>query len=118
MDDVQDARRYSRLSSEIGDQQRRRWVFLRGLQHEGVPGGDRVGEHPERDHCREVERSYAGDDPERLANRIDVDSGRGLFGELALQQLRDAARVLDIFDTACDLPERVCVYLAVLRGDE
>ena len=42
---------------------------------------------------------------------------RGLVGVLALEQLRDAARVLDHLEPATHLTERVRDDLAVLRGD-
>ena len=116
--DVQHAGRNAGLRREIGDQQRRRRVLLGRLQHEGVAGGDRVRQHPERHHRREVERGDAGDDAERLTDRVDVDAGRRLLGELALQQLRDAARELDVLDPACDFAERVGVHLAVLGRDD
>ena len=58
-------------------------------------------------HRREVERRDAGDDAERLADRVDVDPGRGLLGEAALEQRRDPAAVLDHLEPARDLAERV-----------
>ena len=75
-----------------GEEQRRRRVLLARLEHEGVAAGDRVRAHPQRHHGREVERRDAGDDAERLADRVDVDAGRGLLGEAALEQLRRRRR--------------------------
>ena len=67
-------------------------VLLRGLEHEGVPAGDRRRPHPHRHHRREVERRDARDDAERLADRVDVDGGRRLLREVALEQRREARR--------------------------
>ena len=44
----------------------------------------------------------------------DVDPGRHLLGEPALQQVRDAAGELDVLDAALDLAGRVGEHLAVL----
>ena len=48
-------------------------VLLGRLQDERVPARDRVREHPHGDHRGEVERRDAGDDPEGLPDRVDVD---------------------------------------------
>ena len=58
------------------------------------------------------------DDAERLADRVDVDAGRGVLGEAALEQVRDAAGELGDLEAARDLAERVVEDLAVLGGDE
>jgi hypothetical protein len=49
-------------------------------------------------------------------DRVDVDAGRGLFGEAALQQVRDAAGELDVLEAARDLAHRVGQDLAVLAA--
>ena len=92
--------------------------FSRRLQHEGVAAGDGVGEHPHRHHGREVERRDAGDDAERLADRVDVDAARRLLAEPALQQVGDAAGELDVLEAAGHLAEGVGQHLAVLGGEE
>ena len=69
-------------------------------------------------HRREVERRDPGDDAERLADRVDVDPGRGLLGEVALEQRRDPAAVLDHLEPARDLALRVGEDLAVLGGED
>ena len=69
---------------------------------------------PQRDHRREIERRDAGDDAERLAHRIHVDAGAGAVGELALQQMRNAAGELGDFEAALDVAVRVGDGLAVL----
>jgi hypothetical protein len=115
--DIEDAVRQAGLLQQLGHQQRRRRVALARLQHEAVAAGERDRVHPHRDHHREVERRDAGDDTERLAQGPVVDAGRDLVGEVALQQLRDAAGELDDVDPTCDLALRVGEDLAVLGGD-
>ena len=54
---------------------------------------------------------------ERLADLVDVDTGARLLGEPALEQVRDAARELEVLEATRDLTERVRRHLAVLRGE-
>ena len=75
-----------------------------------------VREHPHRHHRREVERRDAGHDAERLADLVDVDTGRGLLAVAALQQVADTGRELEVLDASRDLAERVGRHLAVLGG--
>ena len=58
VDEVDDAGRdlLDRVD-HLDDQRRRPRVALGGLEDEGVAAGDRVGQEPERDHRREVERA-------------------------------------------------------------
>jgi len=49
---------------------------------------------------------------------VHIDLGRGVFGEAALQQMRDATGELDDLLTAADLAEGVGEDLAVLGGDD
>ena len=58
------------------------------------------------------------DHPERLADRVHVDLGRGVLGEPALHQVRDAAGELHDLLAAADLAQRVGEHLAVLGGDD
>ena len=116
--DVEDAGRQARFLQQFAHEHRGARVFLRGLEDEGIPAGDRVGEHPHGNHRREVERRDTGDDAERLTDGIHVDPGRRLLRELALEQLGDAACELDILDAARDLSCRIRYHLPVLRGDD
>jgi len=116
--DVEDAVRQACLLEQLGGVVRRRWIFLGRLQYEGVAAGDRRGPHPHRNHRREVERCDAGDDTERLADRVDVDTRRDLFAHATLQQVRDAAAELDHLEAARHLTHRVREHLAVLGRQE
>ena len=111
---VETAGREAGLGEELGDEQVDRRVLLARLEHERVAAGEGVGEHPHRDHRREVERRDPGDDAERLADRVHVDPAGGLLGVVTLDQLRDPARVLDVLEAAGDLAHRVGEHLAVL----
>ena len=112
--DVEHALGQARLPEQISDEQRDRGILLARLQYEGVSGGDRIGEHPHRHHGREVERGDAGHHAERLADREDIDPGRGLLGKVPLHQLRDAAGKLDVLDSSGQLATGVARDLAVL----
>ena len=116
--DVEDAVRQARLGVELGHEVRGGGIALGGLEHERVARRDRQGMHPQRDHHREVERRDAGADAERLTERERVDVRGDLVGVLALEQLRDAARVLGHLHAAHDLALGVLDDLAVLARDD
>ena len=56
-----------------------------------MPHTDGIGEHPYRDHDREVEWRDARHDAERLADLVDIDAAAALFGESAFEQGGNAA---------------------------
>ena len=89
-----------------------------GLRMKRVAAGDRDREHPHRHHRGKVERRDAGDDAERLAERVAVDAGADVLGEFALEQVRDAAGELDDLDAALHLALGVGEHLAVLGRDD
>ena len=119
VDEVDDAGRdlLDRVD-QLDDQRRRPRVVLGGLEDEGVAAGDRVGQEPERDHRREVERRDRGDDADRLADHLDVDAGGDAFERLALEQVRDRRRRLDRLDPAADLAVGVGERLAHVGADQ
>ena len=118
VDDVEDARRQSRLQHQLGKRHRHAGIALRRLEDEGVAAGDRGRELPHRDHRREIERRDAGDDAERLAHRIDIDAGAGAFGVFALHHLRNAEREFDHFDAAQNIAFGVGNGLAMFAGQQ
>ena len=75
VDDVEDAVGQAGLLQQLG---RRRSTptdpSRDGFSTKRVAAGDRGRPHPHRHHRREVERRDAGDDAERLADRVDVDA--------------------------------------------
>ena len=118
VDDVEDAWRQAGLGQQFGDAEAGRRIALRRLQHKGVAAGERHREHPHRHHRRKIERRDAGADAERLAQRPAVDAAADLLGELAFQQMRDAAGEFDDLGAARHLAGGVGEHLAVLIGDE
>ena len=106
------------LGEELGEAQRHGGVPFGGLEDEGVAGGERRAGLPERDHGREVERRDAGDDAERLAQRVNVDAGSGVVREFALEQVRGAGGELDHLDAALDVTLGVEEGLAVFGGQQ
>ena len=118
LDDREDAGRDAGLGEQLGEEDRGGRVLLGRLEDERVAAGDRRREHPHRDHGREVEWRDAGDHAERLADLVDVDARRRLLAEAALDEVRDAARELEVLEAAGDLAERIRRDLAVLRGEE
>ena len=118
VDDVEDARRQTGFGQQFGDAEAGGGVALRRLQHKGVAAGERHREHPHRHHRREVERRDPGADAERLAQRPAVDAAPDLLGELAFEEMRDAAGEFDDLGAARHLAGGVGEDLAVLIGDQ
>ena len=92
VDEVHDARgNLVDVCDQLDDPLGRARVALGRLQDEGVAARDGVGQEPQRDHRREVERRDRGADADGLAHELDVHSGRDPFEVLALEEVRDAA---------------------------
>ena len=70
-----------------------------------------------RHHGREVERRDAGDDTERLADGVHVDTAGRLLGVAALQQM-GMPQANSMFSSPRHLAQRVAEHLAVLEGEE
>src|SRR5262249_35490944 len=115
--DIEETGWQSRLSHQLGKQERSRWVALTRLEHEGIAAGDRNRKHPARDHARKIERCDACHDPERLARHPVVQAGGYLLGEITLEQLRNTASKLNHLDSAHHLAVSIAQDLAVLAGD-
>ncbi len=116
--DIEHAIGQSRLAQQIGNQQARRRIALRRLQHEGIAAGDCHREHPHRHHHREVERRDAGHHAQRLAQVPVVDAAADVVGEIGLEQVGDAAGEFHHLDAARDFAPGVREHLAVLARDQ
>ncbi|KEH14699.1 hypothetical protein GY15_02625 [Delftia sp. 670] len=114
---VEHAVRQARLLEQVGDQQRRCGIDGAGLEHEGVARRNGHREHPHRHHHREIEGRDARDHAQGLAQRPVVDAGGDLVGEIALEQLRNAAGEFHDVDAAADFALRIGEDLAVLGRD-
>jgi hypothetical protein len=55
---------------------------------------------------------------QRLVDLVDVDAGRRLLAEAALEQLRDAARELQVLEAASELAQGIGRDLAVLGREQ
>ncbi len=117
VNDVEDAIGQARFLEQLGHVQREARIALGWLQDERVAARDRHREHPHRDHRRKVEWRDPGTDPHGLADRPAVHVGADVLAELALEEVRNAARELDDLDATRDRPFRIGERLAVLFGD-
>ena len=91
VDDVQHALGKAGLEEQLGQPHRAQRRPLRRLEDEGVAGHDRDGQHPQRDHHREVERRNARAHPERIPVEVLVDVAAHAAQRATLQQRRRAA---------------------------
>jgi hypothetical protein len=116
--DLEDAVRKAGVAEGLREHQRRGGVLLGGLEDEAVAGRHRRRAHPHRDHRGEVERRDPRDHAERLTDRVQVEAGRHLLAERALEQVGQAGRELQELDAALDLGGGVEQALAVLARDD
>ena len=114
IDDVEDARRQSRLDHQLRQHHRHAGIALGGFQDKGIAAGDRRGKLPHRNHGGEIERRDAGDHAQGLTERVDVDAGTGAFGVFALHQVGNADSKLDDLKAALNVALGVGNGLAVL----
>ena len=69
-------------------------VLLRRLEHKGIARGNRHGEHPQRNHRREVKRRNPRAHAQRLQQRVGIDTTGHVVGQLAQLQIANGAGVL------------------------
>jgi hypothetical protein len=117
VDGVEHAVREAGLLQQAGELHRAVGDQLRGLEHEGVPGGEGLREHPQRDHDGEVEGHDAGADAEGLVVDAAVDAAADV--ELfALGHVLEAEAVLEALDALEHVAAGLGEDLAVLVGDQ
>ena len=91
---------------------------LRGLEDERVAAGDGVGQKPERNHAREIERRDGRDHAQRLADHHFVDAAGNVFEVVALHHHGNAAGDFDVLDGAAQLGFGLGESLAVFLRDD
>jgi len=97
---VEHTRRHAGFQRQFAQAHGDHRVLLGWLEDEGIAGGDGHGEHPQRDHRREVERGNAGADAQRLQQGIGIDARGDVVRQLAELQVADTGGVLDHFQAA------------------
>ncbi|KAG1259775.1 hypothetical protein G6F65_015218 [Rhizopus arrhizus] len=118
VDDVQHALRNARFQRKLDQAHGNHWVLLGRLEDEGVTGGDRHREHPQREPRREVERGDAGAHAQRLHDRVGVHAIGHVVGQLAQLQVADGGRVLAHFQAAEHIAFGVGQGLALFGGED
>ena len=91
------------LGGDLGEQRRARRRRVARLEHDGVAGGDRRGELPDRHHHRVVPRGDLGADADRLAADERRVPGHVLAGALALEVAGRGGEEADLVDHRRDL---------------
>ena len=118
VDDVEDSVWKPGLLPELGHEARNARVALTRLEDEGIAAGNRHRVHPHRDHDRKVEGGDSGHHAQWLAEGKDVDAGRDLVREVALEQGRQTTGELDHLESALNLAGGIVNRLSVLVGDD
>ena len=114
---VDDPGRQARFLKQFKEKARCKRDPLRRLEDEGISGGNRVGEKPQRDHGRKIEWSDGRGDAERLTNHHFVDACGDVFKVVALHQDGDAAGDLDVLDAALYFGASFSESLSILQRD-
>ena len=114
VDHVEHTRRHTGFKRQLDQHQGRQRVLLRRLENECVTAGDGHGEHPQRNHGREVERRDPCAHTNGLTQGVGVDPARDVFSEFAHLQRADGARVLNHFQATKNIALGVCNGFALL----
>ena len=93
-------------------------VLLGRFQNKGVAAGNGHGEHPQRDHGREVERRNAGTHPQRLDPGMGIYLAGHVFNGLAHHQGSHVGGVFHHFNAAPDIAFGVVKGLAGFLGQD
>ena len=117
-DQVHDAFGQTGLMQQLDQPPRGERHALGRLQNERVAAGDGVGQKPQRNHRREIERRDRRGDAERLADHDFVDAAGDIFEVVTLHQGRDAAGHFHVFDSALQFGPRFGEGFAVFLGGE
>ena len=91
--------------------------FFAGLDDDAIAGCKRIGHEPERNHAWEVEGCDDGDDAQRLADHVLVNTAGDVLVVVALHQDGRAACHLHVLDGAAHFAHTLGVRLAALFRD-
>ncbi len=114
--DLQDAFRKARFFHQFGQHERHGWVTLGWFEDKRVAACDGRGEHPHRDHGREVERRDACTNAKRLLHGVHVDAGACAVGEFAFEEFRRADAIFHHFEATLHVACGVWQGFAMLAG--
>mmetsp|Transcript_69742 Transcript_69742/g.145744 ORF Transcript_69742/g.145744 Transcript_69742/m.145744 type:complete len:207 (-) Transcript_69742:305-925(-) len=117
MDHVQDSRRQAAVVGQLGQHHGGQRHALRGLHQEGVAGSHRRGEHPERDHGREVEGADASADAQRQTVGVHIHALGHTWQGLALDHRRHIARDFHDLQATEDVSLGISNGLSLLLGE-
>ncbi len=117
MHHVEHARRYAGFQRQLHQQHGRQRVLFGRFEHEGVAADDGHGEHPQRDHRREVERGDTGAYADWLAQGVGIDTAGDVLGELAHLQGANGRSVLDHFQATENIAFSVGHGFALLGAE-
>ncbi len=95
------------LFKQLRQSRRRQWILLGRFEDKGVTAGNGHWEHPQRNHCREVERRNTGTHTQRLGKRVGINFAGNILYGFAHHHGWNISRVLDHFDTTPDVAFRV-----------
>ena len=110
---IQDSWRKTCFLGQFSNKQRSRRVAFAGFEDERVSGSDRVRDHPQRDHRREVEWRDASNYTEWLTHGVHVDPRGSRFVVRTLEHLGNTTRIFDVLETTGDLAQGITCDLAV-----
>jgi len=116
--DVEDPGGSAGFDQEFSHAQARRRIAFGGFEHERVPARDGEREHPHRHHHRKIKGRHSRADAKWLTERIAVDVRTDVLGELAFEQVRNAAGEFDDLEAARYLTTGVGENLSMLAHDE
>ena len=116
--DVEDAVRKAGLAEEGCQPVCRRRILLAGFQDNRVACRNGDGKEPQGNHRGEIERADDADDAKRGLGGVNVNTAGNIFRVFTLNQVREAGRQFDDFQSAGNFAQRIRDHFAVLGGND
>ncbi len=117
VEQVDHARRESRLDGQFADAERRQGRLLGGLHHDRVAAGERRAPLPSEHQKREIPRDDLTDDADRLSQGIREEAAAHRHGA-AFHLVRPTGVIAERVDDALEVAGRVRDGLAAIVGFE